>query len=174
MYSYNAFIVGALALANLTQDNLEHINTVDVDVMDIAWKMATSDEVQELEMTLNHAFMTEVDDKRNEVRGRKSTGLGYSEVEPPFNNNYSSMPKINTYVDDLLLKSHRGHEFTTEQTKNAYKDHSTIIGENGSKLNSNCKPYVPSGSLEQVSTSSSSSQSDCDVKPLDPKVFYQK
>ncbi|KAL8196666.1 hypothetical protein R6Q57_024631 [Mikania cordata] len=141
-----------------------------------------SDEVQELEMSLSHAFIAEVDEKHNdvtenkleaerhgisklkellsdkesnywdaqrrideitlelnqvktglsktniraekydytsnlvaniinvEVRGRKGKGLGYSEVEPPFNNNYFSMPRINTSVYDLILKSNRGHE----------------------------------------------------------------
>ncbi|KAL8205682.1 hypothetical protein R6Q57_009233 [Mikania cordata] len=48
-----------------------------------------------------------------EVREKKGKGLGYSKVEPPFDHNYSSMPRINTSVDDLILKSDRGHEFTT-------------------------------------------------------------
>ncbi|KAL8217967.1 hypothetical protein R6Q57_021340 [Mikania cordata] len=46
--------------------------------------------------------------------------------------------------------------------------------ETGSKLNPNCEPYVPTGSSEQVFTSSSPRQSDCDVKPFDPQEFYQK
>ncbi|KAL8218016.1 hypothetical protein R6Q57_021389 [Mikania cordata] len=38
---------------------------------------------------------------------KEKIGLGFTEVKPPFNHNYSSMPNINTYVDDLLLKTHR-------------------------------------------------------------------
>ncbi|KAL8226694.1 hypothetical protein R6Q57_016526 [Mikania cordata] len=54
------------------------------------------------------------------------------------------------------------------------KAHSTITVEMGLKLNPNCEPYVPSGSLEQVSTSSSTGFSDCDVKPYDFSEFHQK
>ncbi|KAL8223239.1 hypothetical protein R6Q57_020638, partial [Mikania cordata] len=58
--------------------------------------------------------------------------------------------------------------------ENVNKAHSTITIETGSKLNPNCEPYVPSGSLEQVSTSSSLGLRDCDVKLYDPKEFFQK
>ncbi|KAL8208943.1 hypothetical protein R6Q57_008355 [Mikania cordata] len=47
----------------------------------------------------------------------RQRGLGYSEIEPPFNHNYSNMPKINTSVDDLLLKSGRRHELNTSSRK---------------------------------------------------------
>ncbi|KAL8211270.1 hypothetical protein R6Q57_005707 [Mikania cordata] len=73
-----------------------------------------SDQVQELEMTLSHAFMAEVDEKSNEVREKRGKGLGYKECEPPFNHNYSSMPRINTSVDDLVLQSDRAFELPTE------------------------------------------------------------
>ncbi|KAL8226055.1 hypothetical protein R6Q57_018612 [Mikania cordata] len=49
------------------------------------------------------------------------------------------------------------------------RDHSTITKEAGLKLNPNCEPLVPTGSLEQASTSTSSGHGDCDVKPFDPK-----
>ncbi|KAD3640176.1 hypothetical protein E3N88_29399 [Mikania micrantha] len=52
-----------------------------------------------------------------EIRGREPMGLGYSEVKPPFNHNYSIMPKINKSVDDLLLKSDRMCEFTIGSDK---------------------------------------------------------
>ncbi|KAL8215771.1 hypothetical protein R6Q57_022608 [Mikania cordata] len=52
--------------------------------------------------------------------------------------------------------------------------YSTVTPEAGSKLNPNFEPYVPNGSLEQVSTSSISGLSDCDVKPFDPKEFHGK
>ncbi|KAL8228445.1 hypothetical protein R6Q57_016029, partial [Mikania cordata] len=114
------------------------------------------------------------------------------------------MPKVNMFVDDLLLKSDRRYEFTTDSDKpisltvdpilsdlnrsddsevcaedlivseKVTKAHSTITRETGSKLNSTCEPYVPTGSLEKVSTSSSPCQSDCDVKSFDPREFYQK
>ncbi|KAL8225981.1 hypothetical protein R6Q57_018538 [Mikania cordata] len=47
--------------------------------------------------------------------------------------------------------------------------HSTITKEAGSKLNPNCETFVPTGSLEQASTSTS-----YDVKPFDPKEFHEK
>ncbi|KAL8242185.1 hypothetical protein R6Q59_012487 [Mikania micrantha] len=40
MNTYNAFIVGELALANLTQHNLEEINLAEFEEMDISWQMA--------------------------------------------------------------------------------------------------------------------------------------
>ncbi|KAL8228481.1 hypothetical protein R6Q57_016065 [Mikania cordata] len=43
----------------------------------------------------------------------------------------------------------------------------------GSKLNPKCEPFVPTGSLEQASTSNSSCHGDCDVKSLDPKQFHE-
>ncbi|KAL8200002.1 hypothetical protein R6Q57_011341 [Mikania cordata] len=52
-----------------------------------------------------------------EIRGREPMGLGYSEVKPPFNHNYSILPKINKSVDDLLLKSDRMYEFTIGSEK---------------------------------------------------------
>ncbi|KAL8228439.1 hypothetical protein R6Q57_016023 [Mikania cordata] len=51
------------------------------------------------------------------IRGREPTGLGYSDVKPPFNHNYSIMPKINKSVDDQLLKSDQKFEFTTDSSK---------------------------------------------------------
>ncbi|KAL8199681.1 hypothetical protein R6Q57_013249 [Mikania cordata] len=51
---------------------------------------------------------------------------------------------------------------------------STITPEAGSKLNPNYEPYIPTGSLEQASTSSFSSLSDCDVKRFDPRDFHVK
>ncbi|KAL8226622.1 hypothetical protein R6Q57_016454, partial [Mikania cordata] len=38
-----------------------------------------------------------------QYRGKRTNGIGYSEFEPPFNHNYSSMPRLNKYVDDLVL-----------------------------------------------------------------------
>ncbi|KAL8214193.1 hypothetical protein R6Q57_003642 [Mikania cordata] len=40
-----------------------------------------------------------------------------SDVEPPFNHNHSSMPRINKSVDDLLSKLDLGHEFSTGSSK---------------------------------------------------------
>ncbi|KAL8226791.1 hypothetical protein R6Q57_016623 [Mikania cordata] len=54
-----------------------------------------------------------------------------------------------------------------------YKGHSTVTKEAGSKLNPECEFFVPTRSLEQASTSSSSSHSDYDVKPFDPKEFHE-
>ncbi|KAL8197803.1 hypothetical protein R6Q57_024177 [Mikania cordata] len=59
-------------------------------------------------------------------------------------------------------------------TKQAAPARSTVTKETGSQLNPNCEPYVPTISLEQVSTSLSSGQSNCDVKPFDPIEFHQK
>ncbi|KAL8204570.1 hypothetical protein R6Q57_010193 [Mikania cordata] len=58
--------------------------------------------------------------------------------------------------------------------KQVNKAHSTITKEAGSKLNPNCEPFVPTGSLEQTSTSTSSGHGDCDTKPFDPKEFHEK
>ncbi|KAL8205625.1 hypothetical protein R6Q57_009176 [Mikania cordata] len=52
--------------------------------------------------------------------------------------------------------------------------HSTITKEAGSKLNPNCEPFVPTGSLEQATISTSSGHGDCDVKSFDPKAFHEK
>ncbi|KAL8228423.1 hypothetical protein R6Q57_016007 [Mikania cordata] len=59
-------------------------------------------------------------------------------------------------------------------TNQATVAHSTGTKETGSQLNPNCEPYVTSTSLEQVSTSSSSGQGNCDLKPFDPIEFHQK
>ncbi|KAL8202047.1 hypothetical protein R6Q57_011194 [Mikania cordata] len=120
------------------------------------------------------------------VSGEKGKGLGYKECEPPFNHNYSTIPRINTYVDDLVLQSDHAFEFPTESVSltvdqmfvsdDSYVNmaHSTITKEVGSKLNPNFEPYVPTGSLEQASASTSHGQGDCDVKPFDPKDFHEK
>ncbi|KAL8209431.1 hypothetical protein R6Q57_006163 [Mikania cordata] len=68
-------------------------------------------------MTLSHAFIAKVDEKHNECRRKEKIGLGFTEVKPPFNHNYSIMPNINTSVDDLLLKSDRRCDFTTGSNK---------------------------------------------------------
>ncbi|KAL8214138.1 hypothetical protein R6Q57_003587 [Mikania cordata] len=95
--SYNAFIVGELAPANLTQDNLEQIKPADVEEMDISWLMV---------MVVFRA-----------KKEKRAKGIGYKECEPPFNHNYSIMPNINTSVDDLLLKSDRRCDFSTGTNK---------------------------------------------------------
>ncbi|KAL8225877.1 hypothetical protein R6Q57_018434 [Mikania cordata] len=144
-------------------------------------------------------------------RIKEKIGIGFTEVKPPFNHNYSIMPNINTSVDDLLMKSDRRCDFATGSSKpvpltagpvetdpnisNDYevcrdslndpesissslhqvnRAHSTITKEAGSKLNPNCEPIFPTGSLEQASTSTSSGHGDCDVKPFDPKEFHEK
>ncbi|KAL8200378.1 hypothetical protein R6Q57_011717 [Mikania cordata] len=75
----------------------------------------------------------------------------------------STFVKKNVILETISSRLH--HE---------YKGHSTITKEEGSKLNPNCEPFVPTRSLEQASTSSFSSHSDCDVKPFDPKEFHEK
>ncbi|KAL8209200.1 hypothetical protein R6Q57_008612 [Mikania cordata] len=45
-------------------------------------------------------------------------------------------------------------------TKQTAPAHSTVTKEAGSQLNPICEPYIPNGSLEQVSSSLSSGQSD--------------
>ncbi|KAL8202123.1 hypothetical protein R6Q57_011270 [Mikania cordata] len=52
-----------------------------------------------------------------ECRRKEKIGLGFTEVKPPFNHNYSIMPNINTSADDLLLKSDRRFDFTTGSNK---------------------------------------------------------
>ncbi|KAL8202051.1 hypothetical protein R6Q57_011198 [Mikania cordata] len=49
-----------------------------------------------------------------QYREKRGNGLGYQECEPPFNHNYSSMPRIDTSVDDLALQSDHAFEFPTE------------------------------------------------------------
>ncbi|KAL8229884.1 hypothetical protein R6Q57_014784, partial [Mikania cordata] len=51
---------------------------------------------------------------------------------------------------------------------------STVTKETYSQLNPNCEPYVPNTSVEQVSSSSSCGQGNCDVKTFDPIEFHQK
>ncbi|KAL8200117.1 hypothetical protein R6Q57_011456, partial [Mikania cordata] len=167
---------------------------------------------------------------------KRGKGLCDKECEPPFNHNYSSMPRINTSVDDLVLQSEHAFEFPTEPVsliivlsviglrekekeridgrstycstssnkshfvpntnfvgkfvtinikpneifkcfkttfvkidddvleydssplKHVNSAHSTITKEADSKLYPNCEPYVPTGSLEQASTSTSPGQ----------------
>ncbi|KAD5802663.1 hypothetical protein E3N88_14023 [Mikania micrantha] len=182
---------------------------------------------------------------------RDNKGLGYKECAPPFNHNYSCMPRINTSVDDLELDSSRACDFPTEPvmhtadpimtndsevcaeklivaglkekkversagkstecststskssfvpktdfvgkfdeidinlndmlkhfqktfaikstfsplTTQTAPAHSTVTKEESSLLNPNCKPYIPT---------SSSIQSNCDVKSFDPIEFHQK
>ncbi|KAL8214152.1 hypothetical protein R6Q57_003601 [Mikania cordata] len=50
-------------------------------------------------------------------RKKSKIGIGFTEVKPPFNHNYSIMPNINTSVDDMLLKSNRRFDFTTGSSK---------------------------------------------------------
>ncbi|KAL8204468.1 hypothetical protein R6Q57_010091, partial [Mikania cordata] len=110
--------------------------------------------IDELTSDLEH-LKSQLSKSKIQADMRKSKiGIGFTKVKPPFNHNYSIMPNINTSVDDLLLKSDQR--------------------EVSSKLNPNCEPFVPTGSLEQASTSSSSGHSDCDVKPFDPKEFHEK
>ncbi|KAL8215963.1 hypothetical protein R6Q57_022800 [Mikania cordata] len=52
-----------------------------------------------------------------QCRRKVKIGIGFTEVKPPFNHNYSIMPNINTYFDDLLLKSDRRCDFTTGSRK---------------------------------------------------------
>ncbi|KAL8226053.1 hypothetical protein R6Q57_018610 [Mikania cordata] len=48
-----------------------------------------------------------------QCRKKEKIGLDFTAVTPPFNHNYSIMPNINTFVDDLLIKSDRRCDFTT-------------------------------------------------------------
>ncbi|KAL8211306.1 hypothetical protein R6Q57_005743 [Mikania cordata] len=50
----------------------------------------------------------------NQYREKRGKGLDYKECEPPFNHNYSSIHRINTSVDDLVLQSDHAFEFPTE------------------------------------------------------------
>ncbi|KAL8214195.1 hypothetical protein R6Q57_003644 [Mikania cordata] len=50
-------------------------------------------------------------------RRKKKIGLGFTEVKPAFNPNYSMMPNTNTSVDNLLMKSDRRCDFTTGSNK---------------------------------------------------------
>ncbi|KAD4180306.1 hypothetical protein E3N88_28897 [Mikania micrantha] len=47
-------------------------------------------------------------------REKRGSGIGYSECAPPFNQNYSCMPRINTSIDDLELDSSYACDFPTE------------------------------------------------------------
>ncbi|KAL8226054.1 hypothetical protein R6Q57_018611 [Mikania cordata] len=44
---------------------------------------------------------------------KEKIGLDFTALTPPFNHNYSIMPNINTFVDDLPIKSDRRCDFTT-------------------------------------------------------------
>ncbi|KAL8224194.1 hypothetical protein R6Q57_019669 [Mikania cordata] len=52
-----------------------------------------------------------------QCRRKSKIGIGFTEVKPPFNHNYSIMPNINTFVDHLLLKSNRRCDFNTGSDK---------------------------------------------------------
>ncbi|KAL8224230.1 hypothetical protein R6Q57_019705 [Mikania cordata] len=45
---------------------------------------------------------------------KRGKGLRYKKCEPPFNYNYSSMPRSNTSVDDLVLQSNHALEFPSK------------------------------------------------------------
>ncbi|KAL8204448.1 hypothetical protein R6Q57_010071 [Mikania cordata] len=178
MNSYNAFNVGELAPANLTQDNLEQINHADMEEWILSHNDALIKEVTKLKyynfefLKNEEIFKKKLDSEKRdisklkeplsdkestyrdakhriadiaseldqvktelstskireenyeyssnlvakmidvEIKGREPTRLGYSEVKPPFNHNYSIMPKINKSIDDLLLKSDRRSYFS--------------------------------------------------------------
>ncbi|KAL8225984.1 hypothetical protein R6Q57_018541 [Mikania cordata] len=103
--------------------------------------------------------MAEVDKKRNDVgvrRNKKEVMGGAHIVQSHLANHIFMFQKL------ISLE------------KKVTEAHSTITREAGLMVNPNCEPYVPTGSLEQVSTTSSPGQNDCDVKPFDPQEFYQK
>ncbi|KAL8225951.1 hypothetical protein R6Q57_018508 [Mikania cordata] len=96
------------------------------------------------------------------------------------------MPKINTSVDGLILHSDHAFDFLTKpisltvdpmivsDDSKVNMANSMIIKEMGSKLTPNCEPFVPTESLEQASTGTSSGHDDCDVKLFDPNEFHEK
>ncbi|KAL8216066.1 hypothetical protein R6Q57_022903 [Mikania cordata] len=48
-----------------------------------------------------------------QLHGIKTKGISFKEVEPTFNHNYSSMPRLNNSDSDLITKSDLGSQFTT-------------------------------------------------------------
>ncbi|KAL8215872.1 hypothetical protein R6Q57_022709 [Mikania cordata] len=195
------------------------------------------DQVQELEMTLSHAFMDEVDDKCNKDAWRRIDSLS-SELEQAKaqlskakiradKHEYSKTLNVtgsrekkeersasrgtdcstshskshlvsivdfvgrfesikiqpNEMIKNFKIKFVKNDDLknkivleldSSPLTEQVNQADSIIILEAGSKLNPNCEHYVPTGSLEQASTSSFSGLSDCDVKPFDPKEFHDK
>ncbi|KAL8224053.1 hypothetical protein R6Q57_019528 [Mikania cordata] len=114
-----------------------------------------------------------------EIRGREATRLGYSEVKPPFNHNYSIMPKINTSVDDLLLKSDRRHEFTTGSNKPVSLTVDPILSDlNHSDDSEVCaEGLIVSGQSEEMENETAGRSTDCSVSSnksqfLVPKVDF--
>ncbi|KAL8218014.1 hypothetical protein R6Q57_021387 [Mikania cordata] len=126
-------------------------------------------------MTLSHTLMAEVDEKSNEATENICS-----------NSCIEKHARMNTSIDDLVLQSDHAFEFPNEPVSltvdpmfvsndsEVNRAHSTITKEAGSKLNPYFEPYVPTGSLEKASTSTSPGQGDCDVKPFDPKDFHDK
>ncbi|KAL8217928.1 hypothetical protein R6Q57_021301 [Mikania cordata] len=64
---------------------------------------------------LNHTSSMGI--AQSSKNGISKIGIGFTEVKPPFNHNYSIMPNINTYVVDLLFKSDRRFDFATGSSK---------------------------------------------------------
>ncbi|KAL8217987.1 hypothetical protein R6Q57_021360 [Mikania cordata] len=104
-----------------------------------------------------------------QCRRKEKIGLSFTKVKPSFNHNYSIMPNINTSVDDLLMSTNDDDdvlESVSSSLKRVNRAHSTINKEADSKLKPNCEPFVPTGSLEQASTSTSSGHGNRDTTSL--------
>ncbi|KAL8226693.1 hypothetical protein R6Q57_016525 [Mikania cordata] len=108
-----------------------------------------------------------------QFREKKGAGLGYNKCEPPFNHNYSSLPRVNTSYDELVSKSDLAHEFPNVPVQLTVDPIVPNVFDM-SELNPNCERYVPTVSLEQVSANTLSGQGNFDVEPFDPIEFHQK
>ncbi|KAL8209419.1 hypothetical protein R6Q57_006151, partial [Mikania cordata] len=78
------------------------------------------------------------------------------------------MPRINTYVDDLISKSDHAHEFPSKPVSLTIDP--DLENVNYSDDFETCAEKLSTS----VSTSSDPGFSERDVKPLDPNEFYQK
>ncbi|KAD4385615.1 hypothetical protein E3N88_25784 [Mikania micrantha] len=128
--------------------------------------------------------VTASEEKEVERSARRSTDCSTSTSQSsfvPITDFVGKFDEINIKPNDMLKSfqktfaiNHVSQSTSSPLTKQAALAHSTVIKEEGSQLNPNCEPYVPTGSLEQVSSNLSSGQSNCDVKPFDPIELHQK
>ncbi|KAL8199598.1 hypothetical protein R6Q57_013166 [Mikania cordata] len=133
---------------------------------------------------LGKLSVTDSEEKKEERSARRSTVCSTSTSQLPFVSKTDFVGKfgeIKIKPNDMLKSFEKTFAInrvsklaSSPLTKQAVPAYSIVTKEAGSQLNPKCEPYVPTGSLEQVSSSLSAGHSNCDVKPLTQLSFIRK